>query len=152
MPGRIASSATPPCCGSRGTSATCKAVADQVDADYVLLGQLQRGETDLRFITHFIRLADEAHLKANRLIMPGGGVAGLEDAVVEEFERAVTEYVLNPPAKSLQQQRLSPEPQSGLPCGRRSGDNWRRRFIHVAAMVSPNVRVTDPRAFGLGAV
>jgi TolB-like protein len=80
-----------------------QAVAEQVDADYVLLGQLQRGETDLRFITHFIRLADEAHLKANRLIMPGGGVTGLEDAVVEEFTRAVTDHLLNPAAKSLKQ-------------------------------------------------
>ncbi len=44
-----------------------KAVAQNVQADYVLLGQLQRGEAGLRFITHFIRLRDEAHLKANRL-------------------------------------------------------------------------------------
>jgi DNA-binding winged helix-turn-helix (wHTH) protein/TolB-like protein len=63
--------------------------------DYVLLGQLQKGENGLRFITHFIRLSDEAHLKANRLIMPGGGVDGLEAAVVEEFERAVRDHVLN---------------------------------------------------------
>jgi DNA-binding winged helix-turn-helix (wHTH) protein/TolB-like protein len=65
--------------------------------DYVLLGQLQQGEGGLRFITHFIRLSDEAHLKANRLIMPGGGVDGLEEAVVEEFERAVRDHVLNRP-------------------------------------------------------
>jgi TolB-like protein len=43
-----------------------KAIADDLPADYVLLGQLQRGESGLRFITHFIRLRDEAHLKANR--------------------------------------------------------------------------------------
>jgi DNA-binding winged helix-turn-helix (wHTH) protein/TolB-like protein len=73
-----------------------KAVAKQVRADYVLLGQLQSGESGLRFITHFIRLSDEAHLKANRLEMPGGGVAGLEQAVVEEFERAVRAHVLTP--------------------------------------------------------
>ena len=66
--------------------------------DYVLLGQLQRGETGLRFITHFIRLSDEAHLKANRLTMPGGGVEGLENAVVEEFERMVRGHLLNRPA------------------------------------------------------
>ena len=78
-----------------------KAVAASLRADYVLLGQLQQGETGLRFITHFIRLSDEAHLKANRLQMPGGGVGGLEDAVTAEFERAVTEYVLNPPVKPL---------------------------------------------------
>ena len=75
-----------------------KAVAAVVPADYVLLGQLQRGENGLRFITHFIRLADEAHLRANRLQMPEGGVAGLESAVTEEFERAVREHILKVPA------------------------------------------------------
>jgi DNA-binding winged helix-turn-helix (wHTH) protein/TolB-like protein len=74
------------------------AIARNVKADYVLLGQLQKGETGLRFITHFIRLSDEAHLKANRLTMPDGGVTGLEAAVVEEFERAVRDHVLNRPA------------------------------------------------------
>jgi len=75
-----------------------KAVAASLNAEYVLLGQLQKGETGLRFITHFIRLRDETHLRANRLVMPGGGVDGLEAAVVEEFERAVREHVLNRPA------------------------------------------------------
>ena len=75
-----------------------KVVAQNLKADYVLLGQLQKGETGLRFITHFIRLNDETHLKANRLAMKDGGVAGLEDAVVEEFDRAVREHVLNRPA------------------------------------------------------
>ena len=71
-----------------------KAVAKAIKADYVLLGQLQRGETGLRFITHFIRLRDEAHLKANRLPVADEKLAGLEAAVVEEFERAVREHVL----------------------------------------------------------
>ena len=75
-----------------------KAVAKDLKADYVLLGQLQSGETGLRFITHFIRLSDEAHLKANRLPVSDPGLAGLETAVVEEFERAVTEHVLNRPS------------------------------------------------------
>jgi TolB-like protein len=74
-----------------------KAIAQNVEADYVLLGQLQQGQDGLRFITHFIRLSDEAHLKANRLIMPGGGVEGIEAAVVEEFERAVRDHILNLP-------------------------------------------------------
>jgi DNA-binding winged helix-turn-helix (wHTH) protein/TolB-like protein len=75
-----------------------KGIAQSLNADYVLLGQLQRGETGLRFITHFIRLRDQAHLKANRLTMTDGGVGGLEAAVVEEFERAVREHVLTRPA------------------------------------------------------
>ena len=64
----------------------------------MLLGQLQQGETGLRFITHFIRLSDEAHLKANRLAVADPNLAGLEAAVVEEFERAVREHVLNRPS------------------------------------------------------
>jgi TolB-like protein len=73
-----------------------KAVAKSIRADYVLLGQLQRGETGLRFITHFIRLQDEAHLKANRLPVGDEQLSGLEAAVVEEFARAVREHVLTP--------------------------------------------------------
>jgi DNA-binding winged helix-turn-helix (wHTH) protein/TolB-like protein len=79
-----------------------KAVAAALPADYVLLGQLQRGEDGLRFITHFIRLADEAHLRANRLQMPGGGATGMEAAVTAEFERAVKEHVLKAPANSFE--------------------------------------------------
>lgn len=72
-----------------------KAVQESLQADYVLLGQLQRGESGLRFITHFIRLADEAHLRANRLEVADPTLAGLEAAVVAEFERAVREHVLS---------------------------------------------------------
>jgi DNA-binding winged helix-turn-helix (wHTH) protein/TolB-like protein len=71
-----------------------KAVRDGIQADYVLLGQLQQGEQGLRFVTHFIRLRDMAHLRANRLPLSGDGLAGLEVAVVDEFERAVREHVL----------------------------------------------------------
>ena len=74
-----------------------KAVAANVKADYVLLGQLQRGEDGLRFITHFIRLKDETHLKANRLAVADANLRGLETAVVDEFERATREHVLNHP-------------------------------------------------------
>jgi DNA-binding winged helix-turn-helix (wHTH) protein/TolB-like protein len=72
-----------------------KAVANNVKADYVLLGQLQKGETGLRFITHFIRLNDETHLKANRLEPIDPKLAGLEAAVVAEFDRATRLFVLN---------------------------------------------------------
>lgn len=74
-----------------------KAVAGAVRADYVVLGQLQQDGSGLRFITHFIRLSDETHLKANRLSMPDREVSGLEQAVVAEFERAVRQHVLRSP-------------------------------------------------------
>ena len=71
-----------------------KAIAANVNADYVLLGQLQRGEDGLRFITHFIRLKDLTHLKANRLPVADENLTGLEAAVVNEFERATREHIL----------------------------------------------------------
>lgn len=71
-----------------------KAVADGTHADYVLLGQLQHSEQGLRFVTHFIRLRDMAHLKANRLQLNGNSISGLEAAVVAEFERAIREHLL----------------------------------------------------------
>ena len=71
-----------------------RAVASGVSADYVLLGQLQRQDSGLRFITHFVRLSDGVHLKANRLDAPDGDIAAIESAVVDEFERAVITHVL----------------------------------------------------------
>jgi DNA-binding winged helix-turn-helix (wHTH) protein/TolB-like protein len=76
-----------------------KAVAENLKADYVLLGQLQQGEAGLRFITHFIRLEGLAHLKANRIPVSDPNLTGLESAVVEEFDRAVREHILNASSK-----------------------------------------------------
>lgn len=75
-----------------------KALTQTIRVDYVLLGQLQRGEAGLRFITHFIRVRDEAHLKANRLPLADERLAGLEAAVVDEFENAVRQHVLTRPS------------------------------------------------------
>jgi DNA-binding winged helix-turn-helix (wHTH) protein/TolB-like protein len=71
-----------------------KAVARGVNAEYVLLGQLQRAEPGFRFITHVIRLSDETHLKANRLLFPNGDLTELERRVLDEFERAVRQLAL----------------------------------------------------------
>jgi DNA-binding winged helix-turn-helix (wHTH) protein/TolB-like protein len=72
-----------------------RAVAAGVRADYVVLGQLQRAEPGFRFITHFIRLSDETHLKANRLAFADGDLSQLEAAVLAEFRRAVRQHVLD---------------------------------------------------------
>lgn len=74
-----------------------KAVAAGVQADYVLLGQLQEAGSGLRFITHFIRLSDETHLRTNRLSFPDRDLTSFERAVVEEFARAVEEHILSKP-------------------------------------------------------
>jgi DNA-binding winged helix-turn-helix (wHTH) protein/TolB-like protein len=72
-----------------------RAVAAGVRADYVVLGQLQRAESGFRFITHFIRLSDETHLRANRLAFPDGDLSRLEASVLAEFRRAVHQHVLD---------------------------------------------------------
>lgn len=76
-----------------------KALARELDVDYILLGQLQNQGTGLRFITHLIRLPGETHLKANRLYGEAGNLAALESAVIAEFVRAVRQHVLKPASK-----------------------------------------------------
>lgn len=71
-----------------------KAVAAAVDAQYVVLGQLQQHPTGWRFITHFVRLPDETHLDANRVEVTTGDRQGLESAVLAAFESAVDRHVL----------------------------------------------------------
>lgn len=77
-----------------GNIRNLKTISQSVKADYVVLGQLQRGDDGLRFVTQFIRLRDQAHLEANQLSIASDDLTGLEAAVVEEFERAVREHVL----------------------------------------------------------
>lgn len=72
-----------------------KALAASVDAGYVVIGQLQRQEPDLRFILHFIRLSDGVHLSAQRFVRPAGQLAAFEQDVVAEARRVVQRYVLN---------------------------------------------------------
>lgn len=71
-----------------------KALASAIRADYVVLGQLQRTDAGLRFVTHLIRLPEETHLRARRLPVPAGDFAGIESVVMAEFEQAVREHVL----------------------------------------------------------
>jgi DNA-binding winged helix-turn-helix (wHTH) protein/TolB-like protein len=70
-----------------------RTLAAEVPADYVVIGQLQRQDAGLRFIVHFIRLRDEVHLSARRLVRPGVDVTGLEQEVVREAERVVAAHV-----------------------------------------------------------
>lgn len=73
-----------------------RAVAANVRADYVVLGQLQAVGRGWRFVTHLVRLPEETHLKANRLEVSEGDEVGLESAVVLEFEAAVRRHVVAP--------------------------------------------------------
>lgn len=71
------------------------ALAAALDADYVVLGQLQRQDAGVRVVLHVIRLADGVHLSAERLVRPTVDVAGLEDDVAQAVERAVRRHVLD---------------------------------------------------------
>ncbi len=75
-----------------------KALASAVDADYVVLGQLQRQDERLRFIVHFIRLSDGVHLSAQRFIRPPDEVAAFEADVLGAAAHAVRRFVLTPGA------------------------------------------------------
>lgn len=69
-------------------------LAATLHADYIVLGQLQRQDADLRFIVHLVRLRDGVHVWAERLIRPVDEAQTFEAAVVAEAERAVREFVL----------------------------------------------------------
>jgi TolB-like protein len=69
-------------------------LARTLDADYVILGQLQRQDDRLRFIVHFIRLRDEVHLSAQRFVRPAAEVGAFEAQVVAETERAVRAHIV----------------------------------------------------------
>lgn len=71
-----------------------RTLAETVRADYIVIGQLQRQGDGLRFILHFIRLRDEVHLSAQRLLRPTMDVTGLEDEVVREAERVVRAHLI----------------------------------------------------------
>jgi DNA-binding winged helix-turn-helix (wHTH) protein/TolB-like protein len=71
-----------------------KALASELNADYILLGQLKRAEDSLAFVTHLIRLPGEVHLKANRLRGSKQDLPALEREILAEFRRAVRLHVL----------------------------------------------------------
>lgn len=74
-----------------------KTLAASLEADYILIGQLQRQNDGLRFILHFIRLRDEVHLSAHRLVRERFDVRGLDDDVLLEAERVVRAHLVGPP-------------------------------------------------------
>lgn len=72
-----------------------KALAASIDADFVVIGQLQRQDGDLRFILHFIQLGDGVHLSAQRFVRPVTEVAAFERDVLTEARRVVQRYILD---------------------------------------------------------
>lgn len=71
-----------------------RTLSQVLDADYVILGQLQRQDDSLRFIVHFIRLDDGVHLSAQRFVRPATEVRVFEGDVVAEVDRVVRTFAL----------------------------------------------------------
>lgn len=71
-----------------------KVLAQELDVDYILLGQLKRSPSALLFVTHLIRLPGEIHLKANRLTGSADQLPAFERSILAEFERAIRVHVL----------------------------------------------------------
>lgn len=69
-------------------------LARTLRADYIVLGQLQRQNDDLRFIVHLVRLTDGVHLSAQRLVRPPADVQAFEGDVLAVAEQAVRSHVL----------------------------------------------------------
>lgn len=70
------------------------ALGSSIEADYVVLGQLQRQDAQLRFIVHFIRLVDGVHLQANRFVRDAADVGAFESDVLAEVERVTRVHAL----------------------------------------------------------
>ena len=53
-------------------------------ADYVVLGQLQKGDAGLLTRAHFIRVSDQKHLWAGSITLPEGDMERVLTAAVAE--------------------------------------------------------------------
>jgi DNA-binding winged helix-turn-helix (wHTH) protein/TolB-like protein len=69
-----------------------KAIGDALGAQYIVLGQLKRGEQGFRIVAHLIRVSDQTHVWASAF---DRGSIDLEDqsAVAEAIAQAVSDHV-----------------------------------------------------------
>lgn len=65
------------------------AIRNALDADLIVLGQLQESEGQVRVLVHLIRASDQKHLWANRFPLDGTGWRGIEANVVRTLRAAV---------------------------------------------------------------
>lgn len=93
-PGRLGVVGNDPALRQPRNIRNLRALATALDADYVVLGQLQRENDRLRFIVHFIRLEDGVHLRANRFLRPASELPAFEGDVLAEIDRVVRTYAL----------------------------------------------------------
>ncbi len=66
----------------------------ETGAGFVVLGQLQHDPGGLRVIAHLLRLDDQTHVWAGRLVRDASAIETVGPQVAEEVQRAVNRYVL----------------------------------------------------------
>jgi len=80
------------------------AIADQLHAGYVVLGQVQRDDTKVRVLAHLIRLPDQTHVSVSRTDKLGDlsldAMDGLVTRIVQKFDARLRGIA--PPAPSSQ--------------------------------------------------
>jgi len=69
------------------------AIRSALDADLIVLGQLQESDGQLRVLVHLIRARDQKHLWANRFPLDDTGWRGVETDVVRALRQAVADKV-----------------------------------------------------------
>ena len=94
-PGRLGVVGNDPALRQPRNIRNLRALATALDADYVVLGQLQRDDDRLRFIVHFIRLEDGVHLRANPFLRPASELPAFEGDVLAEIDRVVRAHALD---------------------------------------------------------
>ena len=123
-----------------------KAVSANLSADYVLLGQLQQGESGLRFITHFIRLqgrsapesqsADDRGRETHRA--RGRGGRGIRASGART----------RPQSSSQLTERLTTyDPEGNLPCPERARFAITRAEVKIHVASAPFVSIVLKASF-----
>ena len=69
------------------------AIAEALDADLIVLGQLQQSDGETRVLVHLIRADDQKHVWAQRYVLDGSGWRGVEVKIGRALRAAVEENV-----------------------------------------------------------
>ncbi|MEZ5316197.1 MAG: hypothetical protein R2752_02240 [Vicinamibacterales bacterium] len=83
-------------------------IRDTVDADLIVIGQVQRVDADVRVLTHLIRASDEAHVWVRPTPLTDAGEAELASAITSAIDEAVRAEVASPAERQARPGTVSP--------------------------------------------
>lgn len=72
-----------------------KTIGDELDVDYIVLGQVQRDGAQVRVVAHLIRVSDQRHLWANRFDRPALTLAAQAE-IAEQIAKDVASRLIEP--------------------------------------------------------